>query len=167
MMTTSFDDAVKPRETPLPHLNFARNSLATPSNFEIASLKFRGFLTIAHLSDHQITCEIGDEGLEEAIPELRLVPHRSQKSRSYPNTQALAPIPTAEQPHAGRHAHLINEHARTIIRFPEILRSADEQSRHNRRIVTACARSFRSCVRSHFALQLLGFRCDLNYWPIG
>lgn len=58
-MTANFDDAVKPRKTPLPHLNVACNSPATLSNFESTSLKFRDFLNIANLSDHRIACEIG------------------------------------------------------------------------------------------------------------
>ena len=58
-MTANFDDAVKPRKTPLPHFNVACNSPATLSNFESTSLKFRGFLNIANLSDHRIACEIG------------------------------------------------------------------------------------------------------------
>ncbi len=44
-MTANFDDAVKPRKTPLPHLNVACNSPTTLSNFESTSLKFRGFST--------------------------------------------------------------------------------------------------------------------------
>ena len=58
-MTASFDDALKPRKTPLPHLKVACNSPATLSNFESTTLKFRGFLNIANLSDHRIACEIG------------------------------------------------------------------------------------------------------------
>ena len=60
-MTANFDDAVKPRKTPLPHLNVACTSPATLSNFESTSLKFRGFLNIANLSDHRIACEIDGE----------------------------------------------------------------------------------------------------------
>ena len=60
-MTANFDDAVKPRKTPLPHFNVACNSPATLSNFESTSLKFRGFLNIANLSDHRIACEIDGE----------------------------------------------------------------------------------------------------------
>lgn len=69
-MTANFDDAVKPRKTPLPHLNVACNSPATLSNFESTSLKFRGFLNIANLSDHRIACEIGGE--LQRNPEARL-----------------------------------------------------------------------------------------------
>ena len=46
---------------PLPHLNFARNSPATLSNFESTSLEFCGFLDIANWSDDRITCEIDVE----------------------------------------------------------------------------------------------------------
>lgn len=44
-----------------PPLNLARNSLTTFSNLEFISLEFCGFLTIAHLSDYRITCEIDGE----------------------------------------------------------------------------------------------------------
>ena len=47
--------------TPAPTPNFACNSLATLSNFESTSLKFRGFLDIANWSDDRIACEIGGE----------------------------------------------------------------------------------------------------------
>ena len=58
-IAASFDDAVKPRKTPLPRFNVACNSPATLSNFESTSLKFCGFLPIVDLSDHRIACEIG------------------------------------------------------------------------------------------------------------
>ena len=131
----SSNEAKKPRGIPVPHSNFARNSPSTLSNFEVISLKFRGFRDIANLSDYRITCEINDERLKGSIPELRRVPRRSQCPRfRFPNAHRRA-TPT----HAGRHAHPIDEHARTIIRFTEILRSVDEHSRHNGRILTACA----------------------------
>ena len=57
---------------PLPHLNFARNSPATLSNFESTSLEFCGFLDIANWSDDRITCEIGGE-LRWLTPTLRRI----------------------------------------------------------------------------------------------
>ena len=149
----SSDEARKPWGAPVPHFNFARNSLTTPSNFEFTSLKFCGFLPVVNLSDHRITCEIGDERAEREIPELRQIPHRSRSPPSHsPNVHRRA-TPT----HTGRHAYSIDELARNDIKFSEISRSAGERSRPNRRIVTACARLRRWCARSHFALQLLGF----------
>ena len=62
----------KPLGAPLPHFNFARNSLTIPSNFEFTSLKFCGFLPIVNLSDHRITCEIGGE-LRWPAPTLRRI----------------------------------------------------------------------------------------------
>lgn len=99
-MTTSFDDAVKPRETPLPHLNFACNSPTTLSNFEIGSLKFRGFLDVVNLSDDRIACEI--EGSSGSISVLRQVLRRSHNSYSQsPTTPSLCPSQTqvAQTPH--------------------------------------------------------------------
>ena len=113
-----------------PPLNLARNSLTTLSNFEFTSAEFCGFLTIAHLSDHRITCEIDDE-LRWRAPTLRRIARCSH-------------LTTHELP-------------RTDIDIAEILRSVGKHSRHNRRIVTACAGLRRWCARNHFALQLLGF----------
>ena len=115
-----------------PHLNFARNSPATLSNFESTSLEFCGFLKVVNLSDHRITCEIGGE-LQCAEP----------------NASTRSPVHTL--------ASTTHKLARTNIDIPGILWSVDERSRHGRRIVTACARLRRWCARSHFALQLLGF----------
>lgn len=99
-MTTSFDDAVKPRETPLPHLNFACNSPTTLSNFEIGSLKFRGFLDVVNLSDDRIACEI--EGSSGSISVLRQVLRRSHNSYSQsPASPSPCPSQTrvAQTPH--------------------------------------------------------------------
>ena len=115
-----------------PHLNFARNSPATLSNFESTSLEFCGFLKVVNLSDHRITCEIDGE-LQCAEP----------------NASTRSPVHTL--------ASTTHELARTNIDIPKISRSVDEHSRHNKRIVMACARLRRWCARSHFALQLLGF----------
>ena len=126
------DNALKPRGPPLPHLNFARNSPATLSNFESTSLEFCGFLKVVNLSDHRITCEIDGE--------LRC---------AEPNASTRSPVRTL--------ACTNHEPARTNIDIPGVLWSVDEHSRHGRRIVMACARLRRWCARSHFALQLLGF----------
>ena len=115
-----------------PHLNFARNSPATLSNFESTSLEFCGFLKVVNLSDHRITCEIDGE-LQCAEP----------------NAPTRSPVCTL--------ASTTHELARTDIDILGILWSVDERSRHGRRIVMACARLRRWCARNHFALQLLGF----------
>ena len=57
----------------------------------------------------------------------------------------------------GLHAPMVDELAQTDIKISEILRSVGEHCQHNTRIVMACARLYRRCARSHFALQLLGF----------
>ena len=126
------DDDPKIHGTSLPHLNFARNSPATLSNFESISVGFCGFLDIANWSDDRITCEIDGE-LQCAEP----------------NTSTHCPCRSI--------APTVDELARTDIEISKISRSIDEHSRHNRRIVMACARLRRWCARSHFALQLLGF----------
>ena len=72
-----------------PPLNFARNSLTTFSNFEFISLEFCGFLTIAHLSDHRITCEIGDELRKPTAAR----PHALRRSRNYVLTLPRLPSP--------------------------------------------------------------------------
>ena len=115
-----------------PHLNFARNSPATLSNFESTSLEFCGFLKVVNLSDHRITCEIDGE--------LRC---------AEPNASTHSPHHTLTP--------TTRELARTNIDIPGILWSVDERSRHGRRIVMACARLRRWCAHSNFALQLLGF----------
>ena len=115
-----------------PSLNFACNSPTTLSNFESTSLRFRGFLDIANWSDDRIACEIGGE--------LRC---------ATPNASTHCPVRTLTS--------TTHKPARTDIKIPEILRSVDEHSRHNRRIVMACAHLCRWCAHSHFALQLLGF----------
>ena len=117
---------------PLPHLNFARNSPATLSNFESPSLEFCGFLDIANWSDDRIACEIDGE-----------LPWANS------NASTHCPVRTL--------ASTTRELARTDIEISKISRSADERSRYNRRIVMACAHLCRWCARSHFALQLLGF----------
>ena len=63
-----------------PHLNFARNSPATLSNFESISLEFCGFLKVVNLSDHRITCEI-DGKLQWPTPTLR---HIARSALSHP-----------------------------------------------------------------------------------
>ncbi len=63
-----------------PHLNFARNSPATLSNFESTSLEFCGFLKVVNLSDHRITCEIDGE-LQWPTPTLR---HIGRSALSHP-----------------------------------------------------------------------------------
>ena len=106
-MTTSFDDAAKPQKTPLPHLNFACNSPTTLSNFEIGSLKFRGFLDVVNLSDDRIACEIGESSgsmsvLRQVMSVLRQVLRRSHNSYSQsPTTPSLCPSQTqvAQTPH--------------------------------------------------------------------
>lgn len=132
-------------------LNFARNSLTTLSNFEFISLEFCGFLTIAHLSDHRITCEIGDE-LRRPTAAHRQVLRR-------PRNYALT-LPDYRQHDfrsPGLRAPSVDELIRTDIKFSEIFRSVGERCRHNTQIVTACARLCRWYAHSHFALQLLGF----------
>ena len=150
---SSSGETRKPLGAPLPHFNFARNSLATPSNFEFTSLKFCGFLPVVNLSDHRITCEIGDERAEREIPELRQVPHLSRSPHSHPPPHYLSPCPSQARPHT----LAFHEPARTNIEITGSLRSVGKHSRHNRRIVTACAHLCRWSARSHFALQLLGF----------
>ena len=127
----------KPPGTPLPQgntppLNFACNSPTPLSNFESTSLKFRGFLDIAYWSDNRIACEIDGE--------LRC---------AEPNASTHCPVHTLTP--------TTRELAQTNIKTSIFVRSADEHSRHNRRIVMACAHLRRWCARSHFALQLLGF----------
>ena len=149
----SSNEARQPWEAPVPHFNFARNSLATPSNFESTSLKFCGFLPIVNLSDHQITCEIDGE------------PRWPTSALHQPSHLSRSPIPTL--PHlncrhrvsrrTGPHTLAFHKPARTNIEITGSLRSVGKHSRHNRRIVTACAHLCRWSVRSHFALQLLGF----------
>ena len=115
-MTASFDDAVKPRKTPLPHLNFACNSPSTLSNFESTSLKFCGFLPIVDLSDHRIACEIDGERpyhslyigpstspctsqIPKPTPPLQSPPHprRSQKRAMLSHQRLMnSPEPTSK-----------------------------------------------------------------------
>lgn len=135
-----------------PPLNFARNSLTTLSNFESTSLEFCGFLTIAHLSDHRITCEIDDK-LRKPTAARRHPRRRSRSPRSHPHLNRCYRATCRP----GSHTQAFHEPTQTDIKISEILRSVDEGSRRNRRIVTACACLCRWCARSHFALQLLGF----------
>ena len=108
----------KPPGAPLPQgntppPNFACNSPTPLSNFESTSLKFRGFLDIPNWSDDRIACEIDGE-LRWLTPTLRRI------------ARSTLPRPA-------------DELARTDIETSIISRSVDEHSRHNRRIVMACA----------------------------
>ena len=151
-MDKSSDDAAKPRRAPLSHLNLARNSPATLSTFESTSLEFCGFLEVPNLPDHRITCEIDDE-LRKPTAARHHPRRRSRSPRSHPHLNRCCRATCRP----GSHTQAFHEPTQTDIKISEILRSVDEQSRHNRRIVTACARLCRWCARSHFALQLLGF----------
>ena len=88
---------------------------------------------------------------------------RSRSPRSHPHLNRCCHAPCGP----GSHTQAFHEPAQTDIKISKILRSVGEHSRHNRQIVTACARLRRWCARNHFALQLLGFWCDLNYCPNG
>ena len=151
MTPRSLEDHYPQSNTPA--LNFACNSPTSLSNFEFTSLKFCGFLPVVNLSDHRITCEIGDERAEREIPELRQVPRQSRSPRSRSPDVRRQATPT----HTGRYAHSIDELTRNGIKVPEILSSTCDRSRRRTLIVMARARLRRWCARSHFALQLLGF----------
>ena len=110
-----------------PPLNFARNSLTTFSNFEFISLEFCGFLTIAHLSDHRITCEIDDE-LRKPTAVRHHPRRRSRSPRSHPHLNRCCRATCRP----GSHTQAFHEPTQTDIKISEILRSVDEQSRHNR-----------------------------------
>ncbi len=140
-----------PGKTPLPHLNFACNSPATLSNFESTSLKFRGFLNIANLSDHRIACEIGGASEE---PKRRRLALRSGAFVLTP-AQPLSHDHTEDRDLVLTPAFhgLVHELLSTFLSFDD--RHMGEADGY-----TNCdgVRTYaQSCARSHFALQLLGF----------
>ena len=86
--------------TPPP--NFACNSPTPLSNFESTSLRFCGFLAIDDLSDHRITCEIGESS--GSISALHQVLRRSHNSYS-PSPTSPSPCPSQTQVAQTPHPH--------------------------------------------------------------
>ena len=109
-MTANFDDAVKPRKTPLPHLNVACNSPTTLSNFESTSLKFRGFSTSPICLTTELHAKLGG-----ASEEPRGAPGTALLKPSTPPAQPLS------HPHRGPgprpHASVSRAHMNCYQRF--------------------------------------------------